>query len=136
MNFIYRTRVVLINMGKLLPFVMCAIIALSYTETIVALVTNDFVEWNGYIIPNKRISWVVGIYFEYDFVTLAVFVIMSIAIETCIYNKLACLYLGVNLLEKSYFDFELEPSMIYAICIANIIVCVFFVYKGFKTLLK
>lgn len=38
----------------------------------------------------------------------------------------------INLLEKSYFDFELEPTYIYAICIANIIVAGYLTYKGIK----
>ena len=136
MNFIYRTRIVLINMGKSLPFIMCAIIVLSYSETIVALVTNDFVEWNGFIIPNKKISWFIGTYFEYDFVTLVAFVVLSIAIETCYWNKLACLYLGINLLEKSYFDFEMDVWLISVICTLNIIVSSYITYRGVRILCR
>lgn len=67
---------------------------------------------------------------------LVVLVIISFAVETCVYNKLACLYLLVNLIEKSYFDFELEPTYIYVICLANIVVAGYLTYKGIKILLK
>jgi hypothetical protein len=66
---------------------------------------------------------------------LVVLVILSIALSTCIYNKLACAYLGINLWEKSYFDFELEPTTVYIICFANIIVAGYLTVKGIKILL-
>jgi hypothetical protein len=81
------------------------------------------------------ISFFIGQYFEYNLQMLAVLCVISVAIETCIYNKLACLYLGVNLLEKSYFDFELDIWQIYIIATANLIVSGYFAYKGFKILL-
>ena len=71
-------------------------------------------------------------YFKYDLATLSFLVVLSYAIETCIYNKLACGYLGINLAEKSYFDFELEPTYIYIICFANIIVAGYLTYKGIR----
>jgi hypothetical protein len=67
---------------------------------------------------------------------LAVLIVMGIAFRTCIYNKLACLYLGINLFEKSYFDFELEPTAIYIICTLNIIVAGYLTFRGLKILLS
>jgi hypothetical protein len=67
---------------------------------------------------------------------LVVMCIISIAIETCIYNKLACVYLGVNLAEKSYFDFELEPTTIYIICLANILVAGYLTCEGIRILIN
>ena len=133
---IHKARIWLIRFGKVLPFVVCFIVMLSYSETIFNLATNDLNDWCGTIIPNKPISWLIGQYFEYNLQTLAVLVIISIAIETCIYNKLACGYLGANLAEKSYFDFELEPTTIYIICLANIIVAGYLSFKGIKILLR
>jgi hypothetical protein len=46
------------------------------------------------------------------------------------------MYLGINLWEKSYLDFELEPTTIYIICIINILVAGWLTYKGIKILLK
>jgi hypothetical protein len=65
---------------------------------------------------------------------LFVLFVISIAIETCIYNKLACLYLGVNLIEKSYFDFEIEVNTVYVIATINIIVSAWIIYRGIKIL--
>lgn len=128
-------RKLLIRIGKILPFVICFLICLNYAETAFALATNNYLDWNGVVIPNTHISFFIGQYFEYNLQMLVVLCIISIAIETCIYNKLACVYLCVNLYEKSYFaNVELYTEYIYAICAANIIVSAYFVYKGIKIL--
>ena len=136
MNVTYRTRVLLINIGKVLPFIVCGIVIISYFESAFALYSQDYLLYDDYVILRKPLSYLIGSYFEYNLQMLVVLCIVSIAIETCIYNKLACLYLGINLLEKSYFDFELEPTTIYLICFANIIVAAYLTYKGIKILLK
>ena len=133
---IHRARIWLIRLGKVLPFVVCFIVMLSYSETIFNLATNDLNNWCGIVIPSKPISWFISGYFEYNLQMLVVLVILSIAIQTCVYNKLACGYLGVNLAEKSYFDFELEPTTIYIICLANIIVAGYLTYMGISILTK
>lgn len=136
MNVILQTRIALIRLGKVLPFVVCLFALITYTETVFALSIDDFVNWDGYIIPNTPISWFIGKYFEYNIQTLVVLVVISFAIETCIYNKLACLYLGVNLWEKWYFDFELELFIIGIICMLNILFSAFLVYKGIRIYTK
>ena len=133
---IHKARVWLIRLGKVLPFVICFIVMLSYSETAFNLATNDLFSWRGIVIPSKPISWHIGRYFEYNLQMLVVLCIISIAIETCIYNKLACGYLGVNLAEKSYFDFELEPTTIYIVCIVNILVAGYLTIKGIKILIQ
>lgn len=132
---IHRARIWLIRLGKVLPFVVCFIVMLSYSETIFNLATNDLNDWCGIVIPNKPISWFISGYFEYNLQMLVVLVILSIAIQTCVYNKLACGYLGVNLAEKSYFDFELEPTTIYIICLANIIVAGYLTLRGINIIM-
>ena len=127
---IHKARIWLIRLGKVLPFVVCFIVMLSYSESLFNLATNNLSNWNGVVIHNKSISWLISQYFEYNIQMLLLLVVLSIAIETCIYNKLACTYLGINLLEKSYFDFELEPTTIYIICIANILVAGYLTLKG------
>ena len=133
---INKIRKLLIHIGKVLPFVVCFLICINYLETLFALSTSSFLVYDNVVIPSTTLSFFIGQYFEYNLQMLFVLVILSIAIETCIYNKLACGYLGINLAEKSYFDFELEPTYIYIICIANIIVAGYLTYKGIKILLK
>ena len=133
---IYKARVWLIRLGKVLPFVICFVVMLSYSETVFNLATNDLNSWCGIVIPSKPISWFISGYFEYNLQMLVVLCIISISIETCYWNKLSCFYLGINLLEKSYFDFELEPTTIYIICLANILVAGYLTYKGIKILIQ
>lgn len=133
MNVVLRTRYALVRIGKALPFLICFLALVSYTETLFALATSDFVSWGGYVIPNTPISWLVGDYFEYNVQTLVVVVVISIAIETCIWNKLACAYLGVNLWEKAYFaSVDIYIEYVYMVAVANIIVSALLVYKGVK----
>ena len=129
-------RRLLINVGKILPFVVCFIVLISYIENVYALTTEDYTYYDGYYVLSKPVSNYIGNIFEYNTQTLFVLVLISIAIRTCIFNKLACLYLGINLLEKSYLDFELEPTYIYIICLANIIVAGYLTVKGIKILIN
>ena len=129
-------RRLLINVGKTLPFVVCFIVLISYIENIYALMAEDYLYYDGYYVLDKHISNFIGNIFEYNIQTLAVLVLISFAISTCIYNKLACGYLGVNLAEKSYFDFELEPTTIYIICLANILIAGYLTLKGLRILIK
>lgn len=129
-------RKLLIRFGKVLPFVICVVALINYAETAFALATSHFLIFDGIVIPNTPFSFLVGLYFEYNLQFLLVLIIISIAIDTCIYNKLACAYLGMNLFEKSLFDFELEPTYIYMICIVNVIIAAWLVYKGFETSFK
>lgn len=124
-------RRLLIRVGKSLPFVACAFLLEHYFECMLAIVSNDYVMYDGSVILNTPVSFFIGSHIEYNIQTLVVLVIISFAIETCIYNKLACLYLGVNLIEKSYFSsIELCIAYICAIALANTLASGFFTYKG------
>ena len=136
MNIIYNARISLIRIGKVLPFIVCLVASISYFESCLALCTENYILYDSYVILNKPISFFIGQYFEYNLQMLVVLCVISVAIETCIYNKLACLYLGVNLLEKSYFDFELDIWQIYVISILNLIISAYFTYKGITIFLK
>ena len=132
MNVIHKTRILLIQIGKILPFIVCFIAIISYSESIFALCFENYILYDNYAILYKPISFFIGRYFEYNLQTLVVLCVISVAIETCIYNKLACLYLGVNMFEKYYFDFELEPTTIYIICLVNILVAGYITIKGLR----
>ena len=134
--FITKTRVTLIEIGKVAPFIVCFVVFISYTEDIFALSFHRYVQFSDGTYLDKPVSWFIGNYFKYDIVSLFVLVVLSYAVQTCVYNKLACLYLAVNLYEKSVFDFEMDALMIYAICTANIIVSAYLTYRGIKILLK
>lgn len=132
---INKIRRLLIHIGKVLPFVVCFLMCINYSETAFALATSDFLVYDGVVIPNTAFSFLIGQYFEYNLQMLFVLVILSIAIQTCVYNKMACAYLGINLAEKSYFDFELEPTAIYLICLANIIVAGYLTLRGINIIM-
>ena len=128
-------RKALIRSGKIIPFFLCFIVCVSYIEDVYALYTNSYIEFADGVYLYKPISWAIGNQLEYNISHLAVLCVLSIAIRTCFYNKLACIYLGINLLEKSYLNFELEPTAIYIICLANIIIAGWLTFKGIKIIL-
>lgn len=132
-----KVRRLLIQIGKSLPFLLCFLVFVSYAENLFALATNDFLYYDGYYIVNTPISFAIGLKFEYDWLMVVFAMILSIAIETCKWNKFALCYLTTNLFQKSYLaNIELDALVIYIICIANILVCALFIYKGITIFLK
>lgn len=132
---IHKTRVLLIELGKILPFVVCTLVLISYVESIYSLATHNYVLYDNYLVLNKQISWTVGKYFEYNLTTVVIMFVISIAVETCIWNKMTILYLSVQLLEKEYLsDVELYVENVFFIVMANIVICCFLIWKGLKTL--
>lgn len=129
---IHTFRVLLIRIAKVLPFILCSILVLSYSESVYAILCQEYSSYGNFVVPEKLISWFIANYFEYEWTTLIVLIVLSVSVETCIYNKMACAYLGINLAEKSYFDFEMDVWLIYAICLANILVAGYLTFKGIR----
>lgn len=127
----------LIYLGKMLPFLFCAIVFVSYTETLFNVVLSHYYSYGEYIIVNKDISRFIASYIEYDWSSVIVLAIISIAIETCYWNKLAVVYLALQLLEKTIiYDYEFTPMYACVIALANMMVSGYLVYRGIKVLMK
>lgn len=125
----------LIRLGKILPFVLCFVILISYIESVFALYAEDFMLYDGNITLNTPISFRLASIFEYDMLTIFAATILSVSVETCKWNKISLFYLACHLLFCKYIEgCELYPEYIYAICIINILVCGFFCYKGLRIL--
>lgn len=132
-----RFRRLLIRIGKVLPFLLCFLVLVNYSETLISLATSDYLEYDGIVIPNTPISFFVGKYFEYDLSMLSVLFIISIAVETCIWNKAACLYLGANLYEKSFFETNVyDNEVYYVVCAINIVLTSYLTLKGIRILIN
>lgn len=134
----YRMRIVLIDAGKSIPFLLCGIVAVSYIENIYSLMLDKIVLCGNYYILDKPISWFLGNLFEYNFQFVVLLAILSIAIRTCIFNKLAIAYLALQLFEKSYFQSHewANYSLYYLVSAVNVVVCLFFVVKGTQQLIR
>lgn len=57
----HRMRITLIEFGKLMPFLICAVVAISYFENINSLYFEDFVICADGIMLNKPLLWLNGI---------------------------------------------------------------------------
>lgn len=135
MNIVNVARRLLVNTGKSLPFAICAIVLISYTESLYAIITESYVDYGDYVSLRKPISEFIGGIFEYDWMTVVVLSILSISLETCIWNKISVLYLVAHLLFKNYIkNIEIDSVDVYAIAMTNITICWFLVAKGLKKL--
>lgn len=137
MSIIYQVRKVLVNLGKILPFVLTFILCISYSESLFSVITQRYVEYGEHTILETNLSYWLAQIFEYDWLSLFVLFTLSISLETCIYNKMACGMLAINLLEKTYLSqIELYPTTICIICLCNILVCGWLTFKGITIYLR
>lgn len=137
MNLVYNSRIGLIRFAKVFPFILCFIALVSLSETIYALILSDFVIFDEGITPNTPIAWFIASKYEFEIYSVLAAIFLSVAFETCVWNKASEIYLLVFLKQQTYFPtIELYPEYIYAICVANILICSFFCYKGIKTITK
>lgn len=125
-------RRLLIRIGKILPFVLCFIVCISYTESLY----GNVIVYGDISFIETPISFFVAEYFEYDLLSLVVMLTISVAIETCYWNKLAIIYLCINLYERNYFattEISEEAALLFAIL--NIITSGFLAFKGIYLLI-
>lgn len=133
MNIVNRTRRLLIYIGKVLPFLVCFLILISYIECICSILLCKYLVYIDYACLDKPISHFIAQYFEYDLLTVVICLIIGIAVETCVWNKLSTLYLAVHLLFKHYIEgVEVEVCTAIIICLTNAIILLILVYKGIQ----
>ena len=136
-EIVKSARITLINLGKFAPYIFCAIVLISYCESLYALFTNDYLIYDDGLTLNKPVSWFIGQYVTYNVVTIVALIVISIAVETCIWNKLCIVYLTIQLCEKHYFvSIELYKETVILIVLANIVVMVVLLYNGVKQICK
>lgn len=137
MNLVYKSRIGLIRFAKVFPFLLCFIVLISLSETLFALLLSDFVILDGSLIPNTPLAWFIADKYEFEIYSVLAAIFLSIVFETCVWNKASEIYLLALLKQQTYFPtIELYPEYIYAICIANILICGFFCFKGINIFLK
>lgn len=136
MNIANNARRLLIRFGKSQPFILCFIVCVAYMETTYSLLCGNFLYFNDCVVVNTPFSFYIANVFEYDWFVVVTSLIISFAIEVCKWNLYATAFLVTNLLARYYFDFELEPTAIYIICVANILVSGFLTFKGIRILTK
>lgn len=135
MNIVSSARRILVNIGKLLPFVICFIVFTSYAESFYAMATSSFIDYEDYICLDKPISIFIGSLFEYDWITVAVLAILSVSLETCVWNKVAVLYLLVHIIFKKYMEgVETDAVLVYVLSTLNMAICAVLITKGLKKL--
>lgn len=130
---IHSFRVLLIRLGKISPFLITFLVFISYVESLLALMTNSLAEYNGEVVLYKPISCAIASYFEYDMYVVGFLTILAIAIETCIWNKLALLYLFIQLIEKGLLaHVMLDLWAYYIIVITNALISLVLTLKGIR----
>ena len=129
----YKARHVLVMLAKLLPFALCAIVCVAYIENIASLSIQDYYIGKDGVTLHTPISWWIADLYEYNWYAIILCIVLAIAMSTCIWNRLAVLYLALHLLFKRYIEtIELEEYQIYLLCLINILINVILIYKGLK----
>ena len=136
MNLVYKSRIGLIRFAKVFPFLLCFIVLISLLETLFALLLSDFVILDGSLTPNTPLAWFIADKYEFEIYSVLAAIFLSIAFETCVWNKASEVYLLIYLKQQVYFPtIELYPEYIYAICIANIIVAGYLTLRGINIIM-
>lgn len=134
---IRKARLLLIRFAKMFPFILCVLVCISYLESLSSLLLERYSIMEDSVCLYKPISWSIGTLYVYEWRAILVATVLSIAFETCLWNKLGIVYLVINLFEKYvFFRIELYEYVITMICIVNIIISSFLVFKGVKILPK
>lgn len=137
MNLVYKSRIGLIRFAKVFPFLLCFIVLISLSETLFALVLSDFVVFDGGITPNTPFAWLIAEKYEIGIYSVLLAIFLSVAFETCIWNKASEVYLLIYLKQQVYFPtIELYQEYIYAIIAVNLLCSGLFVFRGITILFR
>lgn len=131
-----KARRLLINIGKILPFIVCLVLAIHYAEVLVSVLTDNYVMYGDCLIVNTPLSFLLARVVQYDLTMVFVMFVTGVAIEACKWNIMSTVYLAFNLLEKNCIVFEVTITAIVILSFMNLLISVFFVYKGYSVFLK
>lgn len=130
MNLANSARKTLIRIGKVLPFAISFVVAVTYAEYLYAMLCERFLYYHDYTVLDTPISYAIANWFEYDWHTVIITFVISIAINACKWNLWAVCFLFIHLLEKHYLVCELNQWQIYVIITINLLAALFFTFKG------
>lgn len=137
MNLVYKARIGLIRFARVFPFLLCFIVLVSLSETMFALILSDFVIFDEGITPNTPIAWFIASKYEFGIYSVLAAIFLSVAFETCVWNRASEIYLLLFLKQQTYFPtIELYTEYIYAIIAVNLLCSGFFVFKGITMLFR
>lgn len=128
-----KAKYLLITLAKILPFIFCLVVCVSYLESFFSLIAHDFSINDSYLVLKTPLSWFVATIYTYGWYTILALVILAIAMETCIWNRLAILYLALHLVFKQFIEqIELYEYQVYILCLVNITISTILIMKGLK----
>lgn len=101
-------RKILIRCGKVIPFILAAIISFGYIESIYAILTENYVEFaSGEVVYFCRISIFIGNVVYIDWFDVLLLYILAFALELCKYNFRCVHYLLLNLAVRCVLEHTL-----------------------------
>ena len=123
----------IVKMGKQLPFIICFILLISFTETAYSFSNDIYVDGQLY----KPISWFIGDIVRYDWLTVLAMLAFSYGFSNCWRNKVAIYYLIYNLMQKHIIEnISINSTMICYYLIFNISILVILLFLGLQQGLK
>ena len=124
-------RKYIVRIGKYSPFAIVALSTVSNIEAAASVILGRYADYNGDTIYYKPFSWFVGRLFEIDYTTVVLFLILSIGVEACVWNRLSVMFLAATVIQKDILiNITIDERTFFAILIANIFAGIGLVYKG------
>ena len=136
-NIVLSARRGIIWIGKYAPFLFVAIVTLSNLEALFSIVFDRYVEYDGFVIYYKPISWWIGERFELSIAWIVALFVLSFGVEACAWNRACIVFLSLVLLQKDFFlEHTIDETYFAVVLIANSTIGTLLVIKGIEILLK
>lgn len=72
----WSARKLVIDIGKVLPFIVCGVVIISYVESLFSLALSNYLYYDGTMILDTPLSFLVGQIFEYDVIMFAIMLVL------------------------------------------------------------
>ena len=136
-NIVLSARRGIIWIGKYSPFLFVAIVTLSNLEALFSIVFDRYVEYDGFVIYYKPISWWIGERFELSIAWIVALFVLSFGVEACAWNRACIVFLSLVLLQKDFFlEHTIDETYFVVVLIANSTIGTLLVIKGIKIFIK
>ena len=122
MGYWFRKKI--IQIAKLIPFLLVTVVLVSYIENESSLYYGIYISSNGNMYLDQEISFIIGNYIRYDVLTVIILYALSFGLNLCWRNKLCVHYLTFNLIQRWFLEnIEVNEIAWHMVFLLNIILC-------------
>lgn len=131
-------RKILIQSGKVIPFILAFVVMIGYIESIYALITDNYEMYaDGDVVLFTPISNYIGNIVYVDWFDVLLLYVLAVALEFCWRNMLAVHYLLLNLAVRTLLEHVyIGSGVVIGIASFMALAGLYCVYGGIKILLS